>query len=175
MKKTFRKFVGIFFILVIIGFLIPQFFQMPVKGAGKESYSQDSYWFYPWGKSITHKGVDIFAKKGTPIYSSTLGIVVFTGEIDMGGKVVLILGPKWRFHYYAHMNEVRTRMFSLVGHETEIGTVGDTGNAKGKPPHLHYAIRTFIPYPWRMDNKVQGWKKMFFLNPIDYLNEAVKN
>jgi murein DD-endopeptidase MepM/ murein hydrolase activator NlpD len=52
-----------------------------------------------------------------------------------------------------------------------LGIVGTTGNAKGKPPHLHYAIVTLIPYPWRIDSKPQGWKKMFYLNPIDYLKK----
>ena len=42
-------------------------------------------------------------------------------------------------------------------------------NAQGKSPHLHYAIATLIPYPWRIDSDHQGWKKMFSLNPIDYL------
>jgi len=50
-----------------------------------------------------------------------------------------------------------------------IGTVGATGNAKGKSPHLHYSMTTIVPYPWRIDFAKQGWKKMFYLNPIDYL------
>ena len=32
-----------------------------------------------------------------------------------------------------------------------LGTVGDSGNARGKPPHLHYAILSLLPYPWRAD------------------------
>lgn len=44
-----------------------------------------------------------------------------------------------------------------------------TGNAKGKPPHLHYSIITLFPYLWRVDRSEQGWKKMFYLNPIAYL------
>lgn len=146
--------------------------RMPVQGATRKNYSQDSYWFYPWGKSVTHKGVDIFAKKGAAIHSSTKGIVLYTGQIEMGGNVVLILGPKWRIHYYAHMDTITTSMFSLVSQYSKIGTVGDTGNAIGKPPHLHYSIKTLIPYPWRIDKSVQGWKKMLYLNPVDYLNEG---
>jgi hypothetical protein len=48
-------------IKTVIGFLIPQPFKMPVQGVTIKSYSQDSYWFYPWGKSITHKGVGILS------------------------------------------------------------------------------------------------------------------
>lgn len=156
---------------MVVGLLIPQKLAMPVKGAGKSSYHPASFWYYPWGKSVTHKGVDIFAKKGTEITSSVNGIVLFAGEISMGGKVVLILGPKWRLHYFAHMNEVSVSLFSLVSQKSVIGTVGDTGNAKGKPPHLHYAIASAIPYPWRIDSEPHGWLKMFYLNPIEFLEK----
>lgn len=170
-SKPIKKFLLFLLCIIIIGFAIPQSLKMPVQGARKSSYSQDSFWYYPWGKSITHKGVDIFAKQKT-IHSSTWGLVIFTGNINTGGKVVYVLGPKWRLHYYAHLDEIKTSTFSLVSTATEIGTVGTTGNAVGKSPHLHYAIKTIIPYIWRIDESRQGWKKMFFLNPIEYLNQS---
>jgi len=145
---------------------------MPVEGATRKSYSQNSFWAYPWGKSVTHKGVDIFAKKGTDVHPATAGIVLYRGKNSRGGNVVFILGPKWRIHYYAHMQDINTHMFSIVGKKSIIGTVGITGNAKGKPPHLHYTIKTVIPYFWRADKNIQGWKKTLFLNPIPYLNES---
>lgn len=156
---------GIVIIFVAI-LAMPQNFKMPVQGATKADYNPNSFWFYPWGKSVTHKGVDIFAKKGTEIRSATKGIVLLTKHNNIGGKIVLILGPKWRLHYYAHLNEINTSPLSFVSQKTPIATVGDSGNAKGKPPHLHYSIVTILPYPWRIDNSKQGWKKMFYLNPI---------
>lgn len=141
---------------------------MPVKGATQSDYNKQSFWYYPWGKSITHKGVDIFATKGTEVVASTNGIVLYAENIDLGGNVVVILGPKWRLHYYAHLNELKTAPFSVVSQKSVIGTVGTTGNAIGKAPHLHYSIVTIFPYLWRIDNDRQGWKKMFFLNPILY-------
>ena len=56
-----------------------------------------------------------------------------------------------------------------------IGKVGCTGNAVGKPAHLHYTIETYIPYFWRWDSDFLGWQKMFYLNPIDYMNEYLEN
>ena len=161
------------FVLLAIGLIIPQKVIMPVKGATRKSYSQNSFWAYPWGKSVTHKGVDIFAKKGTEVHPATAGIVLYKGKTPRGGNVVFILGPKWRIHYYAHLDKIKTNRFALVSSKTVIGTVGNTGNAIGKPSHLHYTIKTIIPYPWRIDKSIQGKRKMFYLNPIKYLNRSL--
>ena len=172
MKKNRKRIFKYSVLLVfIIGFIIPQDLTMPVEGAQTADYNKDSFWYYPWGKSVTHKGVDIFAKSNTPIQSSTKGIVVSTGTNGRGGNYLLILGPKWRLHYYAHVKEIKTSRFAYVNHNSAIATVGTSGNAKGKAPHLHYSIFTLLPYVWRIDNDKQGWKKMFFLNPIEYLNK----
>ena len=172
LKKTRTKIFAFLLLIILFGFLIPQQFTMPVKGAGTKSYNQNSFWFYPWGTSITHKGVDIFSRTETPVNSSTPGLVIYTGQINKGGNVVLVLGPKWRLHYYAHLNKIKTSMFSWADNETTIGTVGTSGNAKGKPPHLHYSVVSALPYLWRIDGSKQGWKKMFYLNPIEYLNRG---
>ena len=84
---------------------------------------------------------------------------------------MLVLGPKWRLHYYAHLDEIKTKRFAFVTQDTEIGTVGNTGNAAKTPAHLHYSIVTLIPYPWRIDDSSHGIRKMFYLNPIDYLTK----
>jgi len=164
-KKTLVNLV----IILLIGFIVPQNLKMPVKGATKSDYNSASFWYYPWGKSVTHKGVDIFAKKKTTINAATNGLVLYAGELNLGGKFTLILGPKWRLHYYAHLNEVNTTPLSFVTKESIVGSVGTSGNAAGKAPHLHYSIITLIPYLWQIDSSIQGWKKMFFLNPTNYL------
>ena len=167
--KLLKRILLILLALLFIGFMIPQPFSIPVRGATRNSYNQQSFWAYPWGTSVTHKGVDIFAREGTVVASSTGGLVLFVGEIETGGNVVLVLGPKWRLHYYAHLDKVTTGFLAWTSASETIGTVGTTGNAKGKPPHLHYSIVTLVPYPWRIDTSKQGWKKMFYLNPIDFL------
>jgi murein DD-endopeptidase MepM/ murein hydrolase activator NlpD len=72
-------------------------------------------------------------------------------------------------HYYAHLNSIEASSFQVVTQSSIIGTVGDSGNAAGKPPHLHYSIATLIPYPWRIDDSPHGIWKMICLNPIEYL------
>lgn len=173
MKRKRKQLVLIILMIVTSGLLWPQKFIMPVSEATKADYNQSSYWYYPWGRSGTHKGVDIFANQGTTVMSSTAGFVVYKGNLGRGGKVVLVLGPKWRIHYYAHLNEIKTTYLSYLYAGKRIGTVGKTGNATNTPPHLHYSIITLLPYPWRVDKDIQGWKKMFYLNPIEYLNQSL--
>ena len=169
MKKYIKIFSLVILSIILIGLLIPQNLKMPVVGADNNSYNHETFWYEGWGTSIVHKGIDVFAKKGTSIHSSTKGIVLATSEGNKSGKFVLVLGPKWRIHYYAHLDEIRTKRFAFVGHDTEIGTVGNTGNAATTPAHLHYGIGTLVLYPWRIDRAPLGWQKMFYLNPIDYL------
>ncbi len=169
-KKSRRKWIVIPIGLIVAGFFIPQPMLIPVKGASTNDWDKQSFWAYPWGTSITHKGIDIFKKKGTPVISASYGIVVYVSEGGKGGLAAMVLGPKWRFHYYAHLDEVKTGALRFMKPGSIIGTVGDSGNAKGKPPHLHYSITSPFPYPHLFDGKaVHGWKKMFYLNPDTWL------
>lgn len=158
-------------IIVAIGFLVPQNLKMPVVGADTNSYNHETFWHEGWGTSIVHKGVDVFAKRSTRINSATCGIVLIADEYGKGGKFVVILGPKWRLHYYAHLDEIKTKPFAFVSQNSNIGTVGNTGNASTTPAHLHYGIGSLFPYFWRIDEAPLGWQKMFYLNPIDFLQE----
>lgn len=169
MMKWIKRITIVILSIVLIGLLIPQNLKMPVVGADSNDYNHNTFWHEGWGSSIVHKGIDIFAEKGTSVHSATKGIVIATAEYGKGGKFVLVLGPKWRIHYYAHLDEIKTKRFAFVTHDTEIGTVGNTGNAINTPAHLHYGIGTLLPYPWRIDRDPLGWQKMFYLNPIDYL------
>jgi murein DD-endopeptidase MepM/ murein hydrolase activator NlpD len=172
-RRATRLRVGLALAAVLTaGWIIPQHILMPVEGATKQSYDQHSFWAYPWGESVTHKGVDIFAKEGTNVHSATDGLVVASGQDRLGGNFVMVLGPQWRLHYYAHLHEIRTHVLAPVSHRSILGTVGNTGDAKGKPTHLHYTIKSVFPCPWRIDHSHQGWKKAFYLNPIPYLNDS---
>lgn len=98
-----------------------------------------------------HEGVDIFAKRGTPIRSTTSGVVVKVGTNTLGGKIVSVMTGR-TVHYYAHLEDYgEVKRHQWIEQGTVIGTVGDSGNAKGTPPHLHYGIYTptgaVNPYP----------------------------
>lgn len=143
---------------------------MPVENATSKDWNPESFWYYPWGRSVVHKGIDIFAEEGTPVVASTGGVILFHGNISMGGNVVFMLGPKWRFHYFAHLQESNYRRIGFVDVGQQIGTVGTSGNAAGKSPHLHYSIKSMIPQFWKYQpNTKKAWDRMFFVNPDEFL------
>lgn len=142
---------------------------MPVAGASAKDWHKDSFWYSPWGSSGVHKGIDIFAAKGTPVVATSHLWVLFKGEFSKGGKMVLALGPKWRLHYFAHLDVIEPDLATWLSAGTPIGTVGDSGNALGKPAHLHYSIVSLVPQFAAIDNTEQGHKKAFYLNPSRYL------
>lgn len=158
-------------VVLAVGFLIPENAQMPVLEATKKDWNAKSFWYEPWGQSGVHKGIDIFAKKGQPVVSAVPGIVIYRGTFGLGGNVVAILGPKWRIHYYAHMTD-SVPLPLLVTSGQPIGSVGTSGNAAGKQPHLHYAVLSIVPLPWRYKSSSQGWKRIFFLDPSKVIDDG---
>lgn len=159
----------VLFIFLVVGFCLPSSLLIPVEGATTDNWDYRSYWYYPWGKSITHKGIDIFASNHTNVISPTYGLVLSTGNSINGGNFIYLLGPRWRVHYFAHLDTISTATYRLVKKGEVLGKVGNTGNAAGKEPHLHYSISTLIPYPWLYDEFArEGWLKMIYLNPEDF-------
>lgn len=106
-----------------------------------------------------HEGTDIFAVRGTPVVSATDGIVLRIGEYGIGGKHAWVLGPGGERHYYAHLDDWASGLhaWQRVRAGEAIGTVGNTGNARTTPPHLHYGIYTTTgavnPHPRLRDLK----------------------
>jgi murein DD-endopeptidase MepM/ murein hydrolase activator NlpD len=88
-----------------------------------------------------HEGVDIFARRGTPVVSASDGIVLRVGETDLGGRVVWIWDVSRGLRlYYAHLHEQLVTTGQRVNAGDVLGTVGNTGNARTTPPHLHFGI-----------------------------------
>lgn len=91
-----------------------------------------------------HKGIDIFAPRGAAVRSATAGAVARVGWDRLGGRVVMVLGPGGEWHYYAHLETWGpVSEGQRVAAGQLLGTVGDSGNARGTPPHLHYGIYGF--------------------------------
>jgi len=170
-SKIIKCFIISLLIIFFCGLVMPEKIMNPVQGANTTDWNHQTFWYEPWGTSGVHKGIDIFGTKNTPVVASVTGIVMFSGQLTKGGNVVAILGPKWRIHYYAHLDKILVDMGEIVSINQKIGTLGDSGNASGKQPHVHYSILSLIPYPWLATTESQGWKRMFYLNPHEKLND----
>ena len=116
----------------------------PVPGA---SFFND--WAFPRSGGRSHAGNDLFAARGTPVYAPVAGVVeVQTGTI--GGKQFRLTDAQGNLWFGSHMDA-----FGATGRVNAgaiIGYVGDSGNAKGSSPHLHFEIHpagtnAVNPYP----------------------------
>ncbi len=117
----------------------PAHIGMPVAGVMPRSLSDT--WHAARAPNRRHEGIDIFAKKGTPVLASTEGIVLKGGENSLGGNVLWVLGPAGLYHYYAHLDQASLlKPGTRVQAGTPLGYVGNTGNARSTPPHLHYGV-----------------------------------
>jgi len=118
---------------------------VPVDGVRPGSISSS------WGEARSghrrHRGVDIFARRGTPVVAAADGEVVSIATLPLGGRVVWVAGDGATVYYYAHLDRWRAGL--TVGENVRagetLGYVGNTGNAATTSPHLHFGI-----YPaWR--------------------------
>jgi murein DD-endopeptidase MepM/ murein hydrolase activator NlpD len=90
-----------------------------------------------------HEGIDIFAIKGSPAIATNDGVVTRVTENTLGGKVVFMRPDNRDYNlYYAHLDLQTARDGQTVHAGDTLGLVGNTGNAKNTPSHLHFGIYT---------------------------------
>jgi murein DD-endopeptidase MepM/ murein hydrolase activator NlpD len=139
---------------------VPPSLPGPVDGVRSRQIADT--WGGPRSGGRKHKGVDIFAPRGTPVRSTTRGLVVRVGTVKLGRKVVAVLGPGLYIHYYAHLDTFgKFKPGDVVQEGDVLGYVGDTGNAKGTPSHLHYGVYTptrgaVNPWPLLKDRRAKS-------------------
>ncbi len=93
------------------------------------------------GGSRDHHGVDIFAPRGTPVLSATNGRVYRVQTTPIGGNVVWVRDSDESHRiYYAHLDSQVATDGMEVERGTLLGFVGNTGNARTTPPHLHFGV-----------------------------------
>ena len=93
------------------------------------------------GGRRNHEGIDIFAPRGTAVVAATEGRVSSTGNKGLGGKQVWLRDSKrGNSLYYAHLDSIIARPGMRVSPGDTLGLVGNTGNARTTPPHLHFGI-----------------------------------
>ena len=115
----------------------PAFGRFPVAGLARWSHD----WLFPRHTPSfhTHEGTDVFARRGTKVLSPTAGTArVSKGSI--GGLAVRVTQPDGTYWYLAHLDTATVEDGEEVVAGQVVGTVGDTGNAKGGAPHVHIEV-----------------------------------
>ncbi|RYY63944.1 MAG: M23 family metallopeptidase, partial [Chitinophagaceae bacterium] len=114
----------------------------PISSSVKSSIG--SLWGDPRDAGVRkHEGIDIFAKKGSPVVAVTNGSIRRIGDGGIGGKVIWFNPDNENFSvYYAHLDTQYVVSGQQVTKGQVLGTVGNTGNAKFTPAHLHFGVYT---------------------------------
>lgn len=108
-------------------------------------------WGAPRSGGRSHKGVDMLAPYGTPIYAVTSGIWDVRSYGRSAGNWAILRGDNGHRYYYMHLQSHRVGDGARVAAGQLTGTNGDTGNARGTP-HLHFEYHpggggAVNPYP----------------------------
>jgi len=96
------------------------------------------------GGKRSHEGIDIFAPKHSSAVAALDGYITGATQGGIGGKTVW-LRPEGKNYtlYYAHLDKQLVHEGQFVKKGQTIGLVGNTGNAKYTPSHLHFGVYTY--------------------------------
>ena len=106
-----------------------------------------------------HRGSDMKAKTGTPVYATADGIVEYAGIHKKSGfgKLVILQHAFGFRSYFGHLNKIVIKSTRFVKKGDLIAYSGNTGMSSG--PHLHYEIRfihnavnPFYFIKWNVEN-----------------------
>ena len=108
-------------------------------------------------RRLGHKGVDLAASTGTPIYATADGFVSKAEYFSSYGNFVSIEHGARIQTRYAHMSDIAVADGTWVEKGDLIGYVGSTGRSTG--PHLHYEVRidgqAVNPVPYMVESEAQ--------------------
>ncbi len=127
--------------------------EFPVDGLGSHAIGS-SFGAPREGGRRSHHGVDIFAPRGTEVRATSRARVRRVDEWKLGGRVIWLEDPARDIRlYFAHLDTQDVVEGTWVSPGDRIGTVGNTGNARTTPPHLHFGIYVrgegpVDPYPF---------------------------
>ena len=116
---------------------LPKHLPIPVQGVTRGQLVDT--WGNARSQGRSHEGIDILAKRGTPVLSATDGFISKITRYGAGGNAITIVSYALSQHYYAHLDRFGSyKMGDPVKMGDVLGYVGSTGNAS--TPHLHYGI-----------------------------------
>jgi murein DD-endopeptidase MepM/ murein hydrolase activator NlpD len=116
---------------------------VPEQYAGSMRWPLDAYivsseYGERWGK--VHKGMDMAAHVGEPVYAIADGEVIYAGDGLRGyGNCVILRHDRKTSSLYAHNSELKVKQGDQVTKGTLVALLGNTGHSTG--PHVHFEIR----------------------------------
>jgi len=119
---------------------------------GLNSHFVDT-WHAPRSGGRRHQGTDVFAPYGSPAYAVTYGVIDDWGNGGLGGITLWLRADNGDRYYYAHNSRNVARVGTRVSPGQVIAYVGNTGNARTTPPHVHFEAHpgggaAANPYPF---------------------------
>lgn len=128
----------------------------------------------------SHAGVDLMAPRGTPLVAVVSGTITRAGNSGISGNRIWLRGDDGTEYFYAHLDRIQVSVGDRVTIGQQIGTVGNTGNAAGGSPHLHFEIHpgggaATDPYPWLTGRANPGAAAAAAAPAVDYTarNESI--
>lgn len=119
------------------------------------------------GGSRLHEAIDIMAPKGTSVVAAAPGTIEKLFRSNAGGLTIYVRSQdRATIHYYAHLDEYAEglREGQRVRRGQRLGTVGSSGHASDRAPHLHFAILQTTP-------DAEWWEPANAVNPYPLLTE----
>ena len=97
-------------------------------------------WGFPRSGGRRHQGTDIMGPMGAPVYAFTDGVISRHSNSRLGGISLYLRGDDGSTYFYTHLQGYAER--GAVGTRVQAGEHiaynGNTGNARGGPPHIHF-------------------------------------
>lgn len=95
-------------------------------------------WGFPRSGGRTHKGVDMFASYGMPVFAAADGVVRRVFNNTLGGLSIDLVDGLGHRYYYAHLSAAYVRDGQQVVAGELLAANGNSGNAISTPPHVHW-------------------------------------
>ncbi len=114
-------------------------FIKPVPGQMKSPFGLRRY--FNKKPRNPHSGVDLSAKRGTPVLASNSGRIALVRDCYLSGKTVVIDHGLGLYSIYAHLDKTFVHTGQIVQKGEKIGLSGMTGRATG--PHLHWGTSLY--------------------------------
>ncbi len=128
--------------------------------AGSSTFSDD--WLAPRPGGRYHEGIDLFAARGTPVVAVADGTLFRVAYSGISGNRLWLRDAAGTEFFYAHLDSYApaAREGATVTKGTVVGYNGDSGDARGTPPHVHFQIHPGGGGPVRPYPIVSAWPRV---------------